>query len=359
MNDGSVCFFQDRGRKYPFTAGAEALPLLRGLLRVNERVFAIAKERVEATGNVRGIMAEGEALYADKPTMKQHHGAKGTWSDDEYAHPGLQSVYLRLKSFQRFTESWALLERAAESGLLELLLSPMDDKMVVASLGGGPGYELLACDWFLRYWRSTRNASADEKRAWLREHDFLKSQADDGDDDVGSASMDLVSLDLQPSWAPYVHALGEDSLHNYSFAQWDVHADESAVLATRRACGAESIQLCLISNVMVYCSDEATADVLTQLLAGGVRAILINERGADQRIVGMVQRRGVVVLRLMRQEAGRDDRQLVFLPPGSDLLDSLPSVWHENGTAEKLSYATFPPKSPVFPNVPYEENKFL
>ncbi|KAL3922714.1 MAG: hypothetical protein SGPRY_004460, partial [Prymnesium sp.] len=55
----------------------------------------------------------GEALYRDKPTMKQHHGAKGTWSDAEYAHPGLQFIYLRLKSFQRFTESWALLERCS------------------------------------------------------------------------------------------------------------------------------------------------------------------------------------------------------------------------------------------------------
>ena len=40
---------------------------------------------------------------------------KGTWSDDEYAHPGMQAVYLRLKSFQRFTESWALFERAGAS----------------------------------------------------------------------------------------------------------------------------------------------------------------------------------------------------------------------------------------------------
>ena len=32
----------------------------------------------------------GEALYTDKPTMRRHHGAMGTWSDDEYAHAGLQ-----------------------------------------------------------------------------------------------------------------------------------------------------------------------------------------------------------------------------------------------------------------------------
>lgn len=106
LADGSVRYFQDRGRKYPFDAGQEALPLLRGLLATNQRVFALSRERVEATGDAARTLKHGEALYADKPTMKAHHGARGTWSDEEYAHPGLQAVYLRLKSFQRFTESW-------------------------------------------------------------------------------------------------------------------------------------------------------------------------------------------------------------------------------------------------------------
>ena len=39
-----------------------------------------------------------------------------------YAHPGLQAIYLRLKSFQRFTESWALYERAAHHGLFDSYL---------------------------------------------------------------------------------------------------------------------------------------------------------------------------------------------------------------------------------------------
>lgn len=41
------------------------------------------------------------------------------------------------------------------------------------------------------------------------------------------------------------------------------------------------------------------------------------------------------------QDAGRDDRQLLFLPPGS----SPPPVLHDARA------------SAVFPNVPYEENK--
>jgi len=100
----------------------------------------------------------------------------------------------------------------------------------------------------------------------------------------------------------------------------------------------------MVSNVLVYCTDEASADVFATLLdpvRGGVKAILLNERGGEQRMVELVERRGVVVVKLLTQKsaAGRDDRQLLFLPPGT----------------------ASPPFSPMgpstFPNVPYEENK--
>ena len=49
--------------------------------------------------------------------------------------------------------------------------------------------------------------------------------------------------------------------------------------------------------MLVYCTDEETADALVTLLHRGVRMILLNERGAEQPMVGMVQRRGVEVMR--------------------------------------------------------------
>merc|ERR1712087_257955 len=106
------------------------------------------------------------------------------------------------------------------------------------------------------------------------------------------------SLDLQPTWEPYVLELGTNSPHRYSFAQWDIHSGIDPV--ERSGCG--PIHLCIISNVLVYCTDEQTADVLTSLLENGVRAILLNERGAEQRMVDMVRQRGVSVVRLMNQE---------------------------------------------------------
>ena len=110
---------------------------------------------------------------------------------------------------------------------------------------------------------------------------------------------------------PVVLALpGARSTAAYSFAQWNIKEAVDAV--TRSAC--PRLDVCLISNVLVYCTDEPTADVLTALLTTHkVQCILVNERGAEQKMVEMLQRRGVVVVRLMDQSGGRDDRQLLFL----------------------------------------------
>eukprot|EP01052_Picozoa_sp_SAG31_P012906 SAG31_NODE_764_length_12262_cov_26.578887_12_plen_119_part_00 len=66
--------------------------------------------------------AEGYALYEEKPNLRRKGKSTaenadggnvgcGTWSDAEYGLAGFQWMYLRLKSFQRFTETWALLDR--------------------------------------------------------------------------------------------------------------------------------------------------------------------------------------------------------------------------------------------------------
>ena len=441
MADGSVRYFQDRGRKYPFNAGPAALPLLRGLLHTNQRVFALNKAIVDATDNPTATLRHGETLYADKPTMKAHHGALGTWSDEEYAHPGLQAVYLRLKSFQRFTESWALYERAARRGLFNRYLDDQastSTTLHVVSLGGGPGYELLAFEWFLQYWAAVgdRSPASPEAQAWLRsrrdlglgDQEIVKQSAVAEQDAVGLTLVDvtddaaapstapeglpaggstaalaatmetaavtaalphlrLASLDLQPTWEPYVLALPDaKSQAEYSFAQWNI---KEAVDAVTRS-GLPRIDLCLISNVLVYCTDEATADVLTSLLTTHkVHAILINERGAEQKMVDMLQRRGIVVVRLMDQVGGvRDDRQLLLLPPGStppedaakgteqgdvtgaaDAKEKAPAASSQDVRASSQDVRSGGATGPssregrqraglaVFPNVPYEEAK--
>ena len=144
----------------------------------------------------------------------------------------------------------------------------------------------------------------------------------------------LASLDLQPSWETYVSLLG------YEFQHWDVHGADSAPIT-----GRASRVVCLLSNILCYCTDDATADFFCHLLESGkVVAILANARGAEQRICGLLERRGVTVVHFLDQSsAGRDDRQLAFLPPGTP--SSLPHI--------PLADDAFR----VFPNQPYEERK--
>lgn len=383
MPNGSVIYFQDRHQKYPFQAGPEALSLLRRLLDTNTKILQINRTLVEATANIQTTLEEGRTLYADKPTMKQHDGALGTWSNDEYAHPGFQCEYLKYKSFQRFTESWALYERAARRGILDRYVakekdsssfSHEDNTLHVVSLGGGPGFELLAFEWFLEYWVSTRGMSAPEAIAWLcRAHNrrrrreesntTRRSEEDallaatqacsitDDDASIKIPQLKLASLDLQPTWEPYVRGLpGRDSKAQYSFAPYNIKEGIHAVECS----GFPRIDLCLISNLLVYCSDEPTADVLTDLLTThGVHAILVNERGTEQKLIPMLERREVVVVRLMDQTCGiQDDRQLLLLPPGST--SSLSSHREADKTQDVRAQRN---GVVVFPNVPFEEHK--
>ena len=268
--------------------------------------------------------AEGYALYEEKPNLRRRGAEIGTWSDREYGLPGFQWMYLRLKSYQRFTETWAVLERCAEAGLFDegqiLAAAPR-----VCSLGGGPGYELLAYDLFQKYWEA-RDAS--QPHAWRLDAPWPPPPAGQNDETTR-----FWSLDLQPSWHTYVDLLG------YGFHQWDMHRAKLDLID-----GGKRGVVCLLSNIMCYCTDDATADLFTKLLKTSVAAIVANERGAEQGIAPLLERRGVVVVKLLDQTAaGRDDRQLIFLPPGSPT--TLPNI--------PLPEATYR----VFPNVPYEEKK--
>jgi hypothetical protein len=369
-------YFCDRNRRYRFGCGAGGLAVLRGLVAVNLRLLARNEQLFQGLPqhDVEAMKKQGYALYEEKPTLQQSRGgggsgsrttaaaaiipsinglggggatgaamptagamgwALGTWSDAEYALPGFQWMYLRLKSFQRFAETWTLLERCAAAGLFHPNGGPLviavsappaaavntagagagagagalpptptpplptqssphvsskstaetketttktKKPLRVVSLGGGPGYELLAFDWFSGLEASVPthetipsaqlDSSVDDNRsgggdedgdawrllrrrrdAWLVERfsrvaEEIANNGRNGgcttatttkkavtsssssslmlDDHDAPQDLELVSLDLQQSWDRYVEELG------YGFRQWDVHSSDSA-----------------------------------------------------------------------------------------------------------------------------------
>mmetsp|Transcript_25549 Transcript_25549/g.31420 ORF Transcript_25549/g.31420 Transcript_25549/m.31420 type:complete len:332 (-) Transcript_25549:43-1038(-) len=118
-SDGSkqCTYYQDRRKKYPFKTSEDGYKLLQKLLDSNEAILRENMRLIMAQGDPQYVMAFGEALYEVKPCLKAYGE---TWSQEEYGHPGFQRIYIKLKSFQRFTETWATLERCFADGLFDI-----------------------------------------------------------------------------------------------------------------------------------------------------------------------------------------------------------------------------------------------
>jgi len=101
---GKCTYFQDRRRKWPFYTGEAGKDHLCALVAANSALRKHNLALLSAAGeNPDRVRAEGERIYVEKPTLRGD--AKITWSFEEYGHPGLQLYYLKLKAWQRFTET--------------------------------------------------------------------------------------------------------------------------------------------------------------------------------------------------------------------------------------------------------------
>ncbi|KAJ1633573.1 hypothetical protein T492DRAFT_980338 [Pavlovales sp. CCMP2436] len=193
---GRCTYFQDRNKRWPFFTSAQGHVSLQKLVFTAARLVAVADARLVAlAADGERLRREGENIYARKPNKKSEDV---TWSQREYAHAGLQREYVRFKSVQRFTETWAALERAHAMGALHAAADAHargGGACRVASLGGGPGFELYAYQsYFEKHFPSVR--------------------------------LECVSLDLAEEWAPYCDALG------IRFDVWNVHDGESLLAKT-------------------------------------------------------------------------------------------------------------------------------
>ena len=182
------------------------------------------------------------------------------------------------------------MERAAAEGLFdEWKESGKSRPLRVASIGGGPGYELLAMQMFFERF-------------------------------APGVQLELVSLDLCPSWRKYVETLG------YRFEHWDIR---SGGLLEKLGMAAGDLDYVIISYVLIYCTDNATMDMLAGLLRDGrVKAIIVSERSERTPGVDMMAARGITVKKLMDQSLGLDERQSIFTS------DPAPPVNADQGSGE-------------------------
>ena len=317
--DGKCTYYQDRDKRFPFETKERGSELLQQLLDANSSLLRLNQNRIEeeavansdssgCNGNSKMsaevIVRVGHGLYADKPTLR----TKGvTWSTEEYSHPGFQRMYLRMKSIQRFTEVWALLERSTNIGVFDDVFERGTGTVRIAAIGGGPGYELLATKLFF------------EERA-------------------PDVELELISMDVCAAWKPYTELLG------FHFIQYDIN-DEGTNPLDVAGLSKGDLDFCIVSCVMIYVTNNQTLDMFHKLIHEDmVKAILLSERGEKTRACRMMEDRGGAVIRLIDQAYGADERQAIFCSDEFRKAIS-PSTPHHS----KCDL--------TFPNVPYEEHK--
>ncbi|GAB5364277.1 hypothetical protein AAMO2058_000955900 [Amorphochlora amoebiformis] len=313
-------YYQGQDRKWKFEVTKDGLVLLEGLVKRTSPLIEKCQEMLrKKVGGIsreaRRIERDGAQIYARKPNKTTNNV---TWSQAEYGHLGFHMAYLQLKSMQRFTETYTLLERAHNHGLFRDLDSIKNSggKIRVASLGGGPGFELLAFEHFCRL-----------------HHKGLQ--------------VEFFSLDLEASWEPYVKMFG------YKFLKWDFSKGSfiEDIKQTIQEPHADSrrglVDYVLLSYVFYhYMQTKSCFDMLQNFLnEKGGRAVLISSRferldKACKELARESNGRKLQIVKLIDQWAGRDDRQLVLLPSRAPLPQPLDS-----------------PLTSEFPNVPYEEHK--
>jgi len=316
----SFRYYQDRNKRWAFHTNAHGANLLQNLFTDARRVISALDEKINAVSNgdraeIDAVRRAGTEIYAKKPNIKEKDV---TWSQEEYRHAGLQREYCKFKSVQRFTETWACLERARYAGVFEDLVRATEkdgDSGVAgveggtkrqtvrfASLGGGPGFELVAVREFFAQWFPT-------------------------------VELDLVCLDVEEAWRGAAEALG------LRFFAWDMQSGD-----VERICGGP-VDYALASYVFkMYMCDDVVADWFSRELSSMRAAFIINRDEYLKQGCAMMESRGVRISKLLKQTHGRDDRQLVF---SRHRVFTLPSSTTTVGEAHTFT----------FPNVPYEDHR--
>ena len=121
---GGVRYHCDMEKReaWAFHTNRTGLELLAHLVMVNQPALAVCRHILTSHKDNTGgkLERDGKDIYKEKKSLLQ--GVPGqkkvTWTQDEYAHEGMQLHYLSIKCWQRFTETWALLERAGARGLM-------------------------------------------------------------------------------------------------------------------------------------------------------------------------------------------------------------------------------------------------
>jgi hypothetical protein len=299
QNTNNTCaYYMDRNKTkgWEFYTNSEGCSLLKKLSSIVDSILS-GKDMLLTQKDIQ----VGKAIYANKTNLEK---SGVTWSQSEYDTISFQREYIRLKSLQRFTESYNLYQKAYNYKIFDNI----NTSVKVVSLGGGPGFELLAFKWFFE---KTINKTT---------------------------TLDLISVDLAESWRSSSEKMG------IKFVQYDL-SPSSLSIDNLLSKIDSSVDYIVISYVLHhYMTNIRSIQFLIDLLINhSVKAIFINTRvkylPALKILRELDTKKSIRTISLMKNHSKNksDNRQM---------------IWTLN---KNYSSEYFQDKSVkiMFPNVPY------
>jgi len=301
--EGNCVFFSDQEKVLPHNTNIAGYSLLLGMMSVTKKALQVNHSWIGSLEHPWEVAAEGEALFRERQRSRQRFVSPGQILS-EASHPGFQRMFLHIKSFQCFTETWSLLERAKAVGVFDNFVVNKPHLVRFATIFGGPAFEILAAKMFFSTY-------------------------------FPGIELEMVSMDPCGVWREYAEAMG------CRFECWDVN--EGFVLERCKFGDGRPpyfMTYLLIPQSSVYCETDRTMDMFHGLLTQNrVQAILVNDKSMLRpQFSKMMEDRGLGTVKLLDQSIRQDDRMMVFVSP-------------ETHNALKLE--NLRNLKPIFPDVPY------
>lgn len=145
-----VCiYYMDLEKKWKFYTNEKGFLLLLNCFYYVKKILKKYKKKYDI--NIKN----GKEIYSKKSNLKK---TGITWTEEEYNNDSMRYIYIIVKSFQRFTEMWSLLES------FDSYYTRKENN--VLSLGSGPGFESLAYKIFYKNDEKIKMYGIDSIKKW-------------------------------------------------------------------------------------------------------------------------------------------------------------------------------------------------
>lgn len=272
-------YYADLNKKWKFYTDKFGFFLLKNCSQKAKKILKFLKNKYSINTDL------GKNIYFRKSNLKK---TGITWTEKEYKNHSFRYVYTKIKLFQRFTETWSLFEEFSKYNV-----TLPETKLNIASIGCGPGFELMAADLFFK---DTKHKK-------------------------------LYGLDSINEWKEIFEKNG----NNYRFCNIDIFSNKFEKFLSNK-----TIDIILLSNIYANYMTNETGSKIIQKILENCKYILINDRSKNlTKYIQDLKKNGIFTYFLIEPS---DHRQILL-----------------SKQKLKLHHLQKRTRAKTFPNVPFRE----